>query len=204
MPSEPYIQDCKKRGEWAEARFLVRAEELGLNVSKPWGESNRYDFAVEHHGQFLRVQVKSTTARHQDGYICSLKSKSGRTYACNEVDFFAVYLVLEDLWYIIPADLTIRKSSLMIAPGKGHKYEPFKEAWHLLSGNAAANQVSNSLPAEPGWIETEPAKPAPNADPGQIAALSGLAETHDPTDTYAQRLSNSFDFMRRHMLPRRS
>ena len=39
---------------------MVRAAEQGLNVSKPWGETAHYDFAVEEGGHFVRVQVKST------------------------------------------------------------------------------------------------------------------------------------------------
>ena len=35
------IKDKKKRGEWAESMFLVRAGERGLAASKPWGDSCR-------------------------------------------------------------------------------------------------------------------------------------------------------------------
>src|SRR5438876_2244079 len=64
MPSQPrFIKDHKQRGEWAELRFMARAAEHGLSVSKPWGDSQRYDVTVEHNGRFLRVQVKSTVAK---------------------------------------------------------------------------------------------------------------------------------------------
>ena len=54
------IKHPKLRGEWAELRFMTRAAEHGLCVTKPWGKTARYDFAVEHEGHFVRVQVKST------------------------------------------------------------------------------------------------------------------------------------------------
>jgi len=57
------IKHPKQRGEWAELRFMARAAEHGLCVTKPWGDSARYDFAVEHNGHFLRVQVKSTKSK---------------------------------------------------------------------------------------------------------------------------------------------
>jgi hypothetical protein len=37
---------CKKRGELAEMAFILKAESLGFEVAKPYGESNRYDFIV--------------------------------------------------------------------------------------------------------------------------------------------------------------
>jgi hypothetical protein len=55
------IKESKMRGEWAELRFMARAAEHGLRVTKPWGDSAKYDFAVERQGRFLRVQVKSVT-----------------------------------------------------------------------------------------------------------------------------------------------
>ena len=36
----------KWAGEQAEAAFLNKATSLGLSVSKPWGDSERYDLIV--------------------------------------------------------------------------------------------------------------------------------------------------------------
>ena len=41
------IKNCKERGEWAELCFMARAAELGLKVSKPYGDSASYDVGVE-------------------------------------------------------------------------------------------------------------------------------------------------------------
>jgi hypothetical protein len=54
------IKNSKLRGEWVELRFMTRAAEHGVMVSKPWGDSAPYDFMIEHNGRVLRVQVKST------------------------------------------------------------------------------------------------------------------------------------------------
>ena len=51
--------DKKLRGEWAEMVFMTRAIELGLPISKPWGEMQGYDFVVGRTGRFVSVQVKS-------------------------------------------------------------------------------------------------------------------------------------------------
>ena len=57
------IRHPKARGEWAELRFMTRASELGLRVTKPWGDNAPYDLAIEANGRFLRVQVKGTRFR---------------------------------------------------------------------------------------------------------------------------------------------
>ena len=91
------IKDAKHRGEWAELNFMTRAAESGFNVSKPWGDSSRYDVAVERDGPFLRVQVKSTIARQDGGYVCAIKSSPCQYYTRHQVDFFAVYVIPEDV-----------------------------------------------------------------------------------------------------------
>jgi hypothetical protein len=128
------IKNHKQRGEWAELRFMARAAEHGFHVTKPWGDSARYDFAIDHRGRFLRVQVKSTIARFCDGYVCSFKSSRNQHYKPGEVDFFAVYVIPEDIWYIIPAHVgTVLRGHFLLAPGReGQKYERYIEAWYLL------------------------------------------------------------------------
>ena len=56
-------------------------------------------------------------------------------YATGKLDFFAVYLVPIDLWYIIPFDVAARKSSLRLTPYNGEKFASNTEAWHLLRGD---------------------------------------------------------------------
>ena len=139
----------KDRGEWAEARFLAKAAEQGFRVSKPWGDSARYDFAVEREGKFLRIQVKSTTSRLRNGYRCLLQppqaaEKPKKFYTAQQVDFFAAYVIPEDVWYIIPAGVAenMRGRAWLFPDSPGHKYEKYKEAWALLraavEGEAAA------------------------------------------------------------------
>jgi len=125
---------CKERGEWAELRFMARAAERGLNVSRPHGDSASYDVGVEHNGRFLRVQVKSTTYRRRGSYACKIVGPRRQRYAPGKVDFFAVYLVPIDLWYIVPFEVVESHLSLNLTPRKGHKYAQYMEAWNLLRG----------------------------------------------------------------------
>lgn len=138
----PLIKHPKRRGEWVELQFMARAASHGLIVSKPWGDSARYDFIVEHRGRFLRVQVKSTLQRAQRGrgaYLCNTVSRNlrevrGRSYTRNQIDFFAFYVIPEDIWYIVPmADVRRARYAVFLNPHEPrNRYFPYMEAWHLL------------------------------------------------------------------------
>jgi len=143
------IKDAKHRGEWTELIFMSRVTERGFNVSKPWGDSARYDCAVERHGHFLRVQVKSTIARFCGGYVVAIKSSRCQYYTRHQVDFFAVYVIPEDVWYILPAKIIIplRGHFLLVPRRHPQKYEAYKEAWHLLqSGSQRGRAALNGPP----------------------------------------------------------
>jgi PD-(D/E)XK endonuclease len=176
------IKNSKLRGEWAELRFMTRAAERGLMISKPWGDSARYDLMIEHHGRVLRIQVKSTMRIVRGCYRCHLptpeacqpdtraitknchpeatalsspkdpgapreasrtlrgnnsrvrRASKSEALLQNQIDFVAAYIIPLDLWYILPAPVTTRlHGHISLSPHrKGHKYEPYVEAWHLL------------------------------------------------------------------------
>ena len=139
------IKGCKERGEWAELVFMARAAGEGLKVLKPQGDSLRYDVAVEGGGKILRVQVKSTIYRRRNGeYSLNVLGPRRQRYAEGEVDFFAIYLIPEDSWYILPFETVGKKNlSLHFTPTSArHKYADYREAWHLLRGGKS-----------PGWVE---------------------------------------------------
>jgi PD-(D/E)XK endonuclease len=62
----------KERGEWVELQFMAAASH-GYRVLKPWGDSLEYDVAVEHSGDMIRVQVKSSSVRNGTGYFCQFR-----------------------------------------------------------------------------------------------------------------------------------
>jgi PD-(D/E)XK endonuclease len=130
------IQDKKRRGEWAESMFLVRAGEEGLPASKPWGDSSSYDCVVGRPGKFVAVQVKCTIAKLQsgEGYNCCVCS-CHKPYPPGSFDFLAAYVIREDAWYIIPEkEIRGLKSISLCTTGLGAeaKYEPYREARSLL------------------------------------------------------------------------
>jgi hypothetical protein len=135
MTSPGKFKTYKQRGEWVELLFMTRAAEQGFNLSKPFGDSARYDVSVENEGRFLRVQVKSTSAsRGELGFICTLKRTGIAYYRLEEVDFFAIYVLPKKVWYILPARVVLRLvSNIRLAPqDKKQKYHRYVEAWGLM------------------------------------------------------------------------
>ena len=106
MGNKAMFETRKQQGEWVELQFMARASANGFTVTKPWGDSARYDFAIEKQGRFQRVQVKSTASRDGDSYACNViwSAPHGRSrkYSAKDIDFFAIFVVPDEAWYIIP------------------------------------------------------------------------------------------------------
>lgn len=140
------FRNFKQRGEWVELLFMAEATLHGFHVSKPWGDTAAYDVGIEQRGALLRVQVKSSSARKGDGYLCRLRHGGGgdRHYRPDEVDLFAAYILPADAWYLIPAAAVFhptRKMNLRFYPDglarrgrhdHAHDYEHYHNAWGLL------------------------------------------------------------------------
>ena len=151
------IRDNKKRGEWAEAVFAARAAENGLTVSKPFGDSARFDCVVGSTGKFVAVQVKCTIAKgpNAKGYICNLKSNN-KKYQPGSFDFVAAYAILEDTWYIVP-EKEIRGMSAICLCSTMPKYEKYREAWNLLREAPGCGETPEEAVSE---VEETPRGPA--------------------------------------------
>ena len=161
----------KRRGEMGEISFLHRATDLGFRVSKPFGDSDPYDFIVDNGRRRWLVQVKSS------GKLCAKNVyhvNAGRhvyagrhavsrlvPYLPEEIHFLAVLIVPEDTWYIIPVQALDGRVSLRIHspqhPKKGD-FAPYAEAWHLLQDEPAAGSDQNTAPLQNEAITT-PTRP---------------------------------------------
>jgi len=149
--SGPYIPHPKLRGEWAELRFQLRAAEHGLILAKPCGDCAPYDFIVacperatsdrrDHHGHFLRVQVKCTVFHRGNSYKCHL-DHNGIPYTPAQIDFFAAYVIPPDVFYILPLAATNNQPDILLSPHRQNsKYAQYKEAWHLLMNEPEKQQ----------------------------------------------------------------
>jgi hypothetical protein len=129
------IKDPKERGAWAELYFMALAAGQGLKVSNPYGGFASYDVGVEDAGPILRVQVKCTMCRHpKGGYSVNIRGPRLRGYPPGTVDFFALYIIPTDDWYIIPYAVIGKKNTTLhfMPGGSRQKHGQYQEAWHLL------------------------------------------------------------------------
>src|SRR5579872_3100258 len=126
----------KQRGEMAEAAFVSKAASLGLCVSKPWGESSRYDLIVDNGRRLMRVQVKSAhRAGEYGGYTFHAHGNTTRVYRASEIDVLVAYVVPENAWYLFPVEEFRKYKSMKLFPvsrRRKSKFEAFREAWGIM------------------------------------------------------------------------
>ncbi len=138
-------QTTKRRGEISELAFALAAARQGFGISRPYGDSERYDIILdpphlEPHARqrLIRVQVKATTQVVDGLYRVNAHRRiNGRAvpYTLSEVDFIAAYIIPEDAWFILPLAHILGQTSLLFRPKKSRRpcpYADYREAWHLL------------------------------------------------------------------------
>ena len=129
----------KRRGEAAQAAFLARATALNSGVLIPWGDSERYDNAVDFGRGLFRVQIKSATAYAENRYRVKTTGADGRVYTSKEIDFFVAYIVPENIWYIIPVQAIGKRKGIRFYPTSRRQskaqFEKYREAWCLLQSH---------------------------------------------------------------------
>lgn len=131
----------KRVGEIGELEFIQTAIRKGFIVSKPWGDSDRYDAVTDWRGRLQRVQVRATERRMgARGYAVHASVYVGKEIVGltkKDIDVLAAYIFPKDLWYIVPVEEFVPRKNLWFYPDgsiKGAKFEKFCEAWQWLKG----------------------------------------------------------------------
>jgi hypothetical protein len=129
----------KRTGELAEAAFLLKAQSMGFQVAKPWGDSERYDFILDSGGRLWRVQLKSTERLHARGYevqaIYGVYGKGKAGYTADEIDVLVVHIGPRNVWYVLPVEAFLPNKNLRFYPDiacKGARWERYREAWQVM------------------------------------------------------------------------
>ncbi len=95
------IRSHKKRGQWAELRFMTKAIELGFQLAKPLGDTAQYDVVIDLGGRFISVQVKSTFFQASNlkpgNFVASLFHANGPNHRYEPSDFDYFIPVILDL-----------------------------------------------------------------------------------------------------------
>jgi hypothetical protein len=134
----------KRMGELSELDFLRKAMGMGMIVSKPWGDSYRYDFVCDVGGKLWRAQVRSTEHRFgARGYAVHASVYVGRKIVGlteKDIDVLIGYIVSRDIWYVVPVRAFVPRKNLWFYPDgskKGAMFEKFREAWWIMMGREA-------------------------------------------------------------------
>jgi hypothetical protein len=137
-------RNTKRTGELAEAAFLHKAVGLGFRVTKPWGDSERYDFVLDSGRRLWRVQIKCTAVERAGGYhiqpIHFVYGKNKVVYTEDDIDVLAAQVVPLDVWYLVPVGALAAGRSLRLYPDDGCKtarFEKYREGWELFRGESA-------------------------------------------------------------------
>ncbi len=133
--------DYKNQGEIVELRFYLKAFEIGMIVSKPFGDNARYDFIVDRDGRLSRIQIKSTgilnsePGHHGHSGRYRIYSAYGasrkRHFSKEHIDFLVAYIIPKSVWYIIPIEVTNGKKTIHLNIGGHGKYEQYRDRWDL-------------------------------------------------------------------------
>jgi hypothetical protein len=131
----------KRMGELSELDFLRKAMGMGMIVSKPWGDSYRYDFVCDTNRKLWRVQVRSTEERFGcRGYAVHASVYVGRKIVGltdKDIDVLIGYIVSRDIWYVVPVRAFMPRKNLWFYPDgskKGAMFEKWREAWWVMMG----------------------------------------------------------------------
>ena len=123
----------RQRGDIAELEFVIKAIQNNLQVSKPLMGFLHYDYIVDCFGQLARVQVKATS-RYEYGYKVAVSYGATKIpYSPNEIDYFAIYIVPEKIWYLIPVDVLGGTKNITLQPDSEKcKFSKYKENWNII------------------------------------------------------------------------
>lgn len=102
----------KKKGIVTEIETMLAFMRLGYPVLIPYGDYERYDYAVDVNGKFIRIQSKTSHAINQgdsfmfDTRSCAPTRNEGRKhhiYTADEVDYFAT--AYNGQCYLVPVGI---------------------------------------------------------------------------------------------------
>lgn len=125
----------RRYGDVAEVAFLHKAMRLGYMVAQPYGNIYPFDFIVQGGKKLWRVQVKSVAYMKNGSYYLTVRRSVGRklaAYSQAEVDFIAVYIIPEEVWYILPVSEIKGRQFLLFRPQGPDAHGRYREAWRQL------------------------------------------------------------------------
>lgn len=130
------MYETLQNGYIAEEAFILTCLKKNIEISRPIFNVEAYDFVIRVDKTFYAIQVKKATYDSiKKRYTIHLKRKSSnkkplRLTDFPSIDYFAVYIMETDEWYIIPVPVIDRLTTHLIITPKG-KYTKYKENWNF-------------------------------------------------------------------------
>ena len=128
-------------GDIAEISFMLRAMKAGFNVCSPYSKDSAYDCILDYKGKLNRIQIKATGVLNKGRskgaseyyrLVCSHGSTGKKLYTKNECDYFALYVMPLDQFFIVPVT-DIKTKTFKIYPNNfQHKHYKYLERFDLL------------------------------------------------------------------------
>jgi len=126
----------KQQGVSSELIFRYECVSKGIVPSTPdIDDGCGFDVITSHNGNLLKIQIKSTSTKMNEGYRVQVSrgSKNKKKYTKEHCDIVAVHVVELDTWYFIPIEKVLGVN-LNVYPKKlNHRYSKYINAWHLLA-----------------------------------------------------------------------
>ena len=159
-----------QKGAVAESAFTLHATHMGIGVSRPLVEGERYDLILDFRPTLVRLQCKWGVRRGDviDAHLRTHRwTPSGSietTYSAREIDAFGIYCAELDRCYLVPIHAVAGRKGLYLrlAPSRNNqetginwavKYElgAIAQLGERLAGSeeAAGSSPASSTPEEP-------------------------------------------------------
>jgi hypothetical protein len=113
-----------QKGAVAESAIVHAASKLGIGVSKPLADGERYDLIFDLRPRLIRVQCKWASRRGEVVSVRCYTSRRGRDrhlrrcYTSGEVDAIAAYCADLDRCYFLPGSVIDSRAELSLRLGQ--------------------------------------------------------------------------------------
>ena len=98
------MTDTKRKGNLTELMCIAAINELGYDVSIPYGDAARYDFIADIDGILIKVQSKTSSVvkNNSTSIKFSCRSTNNTRYTKDQVDYFCTFF--NGICYLIPIE----------------------------------------------------------------------------------------------------
>jgi PD-(D/E)XK endonuclease len=119
----------------AESAIICAAVKLGIGVSKPLTDGERYDLIFDLRSRLVRVQCKWANQRGDVIVVRCYSSRRGRErlmrrrYPSDEVDAIAAYCAELDRCYFLPASIIDNRAEVSLRVGSTRNGQLLRIRW---------------------------------------------------------------------------